>query len=307
VTTLGAVVPSHGRPEQLAACLAALGAQRRPLDQVVVALRAGDEASARVAADHGAFVVTVDEPGVLAAMVEGVRALSTDVVCFTDDDALAPPEWTERLLAHLASSTLVGGVGGRDVLADAQGRRRDEPTTPDVGRLTWYGRHVGNHHLGEGPVREVAFLKGVDCAYRRTALALPVGLRGTGAQVHFEVAVGRAMREDGWRLLYDPAAWVEHRPAERLGADQRDAPSATATSDAAYNLVVALGGWRGLVRAAWALVVGDRGCPGALRGLAALVGRDAATRTKVLPSMRGTGAGAVAILRRRGVAYVRFS
>jgi len=308
VPTLAVVIPTYRRPRELARCLAALALQTRPPDEVVVA--AFDDPDAAGVADRAPLtctLVAVDLPGAAAAMVAGTRATGARLICFTDDDAVPPPRWVERLEDALDDPT-VGGAGGRDVVVDeASGRTEDGTRTEDVGRLTWYGRHVGGHHLAEGAPRDVAFLKGVNAAYRREALGLPVGLRGGGAEVHLEVAVGRYARRRGYRLVFDPDATVEHRPAPRRGDDQRRAPTPSATEDAAYNLVVALGGWRGLTRVGYATVVGDRGAPGLVRAAVALVNGDETTARRLGPSVRGTLAGGWAILRRRGVSYATFA
>ena len=309
MTTYGVVVPTYHRPDALAACLEALAGQHLAPDAVVVVTRPEDRAAAGVAAmaPLHCTVVELDEPGVLAAMVAGARATTTDVVCFTDDDAVAPPTWLAQIAQVLGASTTVGAVGGRDVLIDPDGATRNERRTADVGRTTWFGRHIGNHHRGAGPPRDVEFLKGVNAAYRRQALGLPVGLRGAGAQAHFEVAAGRFARERGWRLVYDPELAVEHHPAPRHGADQREGPTGQAVSDAAYNMVLAIGGLRGLIRVAYATVVGDRGAPGVLRAAFALVQGDLATARRLGPSMRGSAAGGWALLRGRGVRYETFA
>jgi hypothetical protein len=307
VTTVAVVIPTHRRSGSLADCLAALGTQDRAPDEVLVVARTGDADSARVvaAAPIRCDYLELDEPGVLAAMAAGARVATSDVICFTDDDAAAPSGWLTGLLALLEAAPGVGAAGGRDELFDGD-VPRSEPRTSDVGRLTWFGRHVGNHHLGTGAPREVAFLKGVNAAYRRGALGIPRGLRGSGAQAHFEIAVGRFARSRGFTLLYDPELSVQHRPAGRLGEDTRADPSRVAMSDAAYNLVVAIGGVRGGVRSVYAVMVGDRGCPGLARGLLALVRHDPTTARKVVPSMRGTLAGGWALVRGRGVTYETF-
>src|ERR1019366_5849999 len=101
VTTVAVVVPTHHRPASLAACLGALAAQDRAPDEVLVVARAGDADSARVVADApiSCTYLELDEPGVLAAMAAGARASTSDVVCFTDDDAVAPTGWIAGLLA----------------------------------------------------------------------------------------------------------------------------------------------------------------------------------------------------------------
>lgn len=298
-------MPSYRRPEELARCLGALGAQRRTPDELVVVTRPRD-AAIEVAAGLGVRTIERDEPGVLAAMAAGARATHAEVVCFTDDDAIPGPDWTQRLSQLVTSDDLVGGAGGRDRVVHADGT--EELARPGkVGTLSWYGRHRGHHHLGTGDVREVAFLKGVNCAYRRAALALPRGLRGTGAQAHFEVAIGRRLRADGWRLLYDPSLVVEHRPAVRQGEDQRADPTPTAVADASYNLVAAIGGARGLVRVLYATALGDRGSPGLARGLVAIASGDAATARRVRPAVRGTLAGGADLLRGRTLGFETFA
>ena len=306
--TYGVVVPTFARPHDLARCLDALGRQRRAFDEIVVATRADDPEAARVARDAPTpcTVLEVVAHGALAAMAAGARATRADVICFTDDDAVPPEDWLERLAAAFEAAELVGGVGGRDEIVVDGRVADDEPRTRDVGRVAWFGRHVGGHHLGEGPARDVAFLKGVNCAYRRRALGLPVGLRGSGAQVHFEVAVGRHAHALGYRLLYDPTITVAHLPATRQGADQRDAPTSEAVRDAAYNLVVAIGGATGLVRVAYATLVGDRGAPGVARALLAFLRGDAETARRLRASVAGSLEGGWAILRRRGVRYETF-
>lgn len=303
--TLAVIVPSLQRPESLARCLDALAAQHRAPDELLVVTRPGDDAVG-IAQRHRARTIELDEPGVLAAMAAGVRASSAEVVCFTDDDATAPPEWTERLEALVWSGDRVGGAGGRDRVVYADGA--EELARPGrVGQLSWYGRHHGHHHLGTGTTREVAFLKGVNCAYRRAALGLPVGLRGSGAQAHFEIAVGRHARAQGWRLLYDPTIVVEHRPAERLGEDLRGAPSRTAVADASYNLVASIGGARGLLRVGYATVLGDRGSPGLLYGAIAAARGDRATARRTAPAVRGTLEAAGDLLRGRALRFETFA
>jgi GT2 family glycosyltransferase len=308
VTSFCAVVPTFGRPVELARCLDALGRQRRAFDEILVVIRVDDPVAAQVAASSPTrcTVLSLEEKGALAAMAAGARSTRAEVICFTDDDAVPPPEWLERLELALCSSELVGGAGGRDEIVGVADRAIDAARTNDVGRVTWYGRHVGGHHLGQGPPRDVSFLKGVNSAYRRRALGIPMGLRGTGAQAHLEIAVGRYARAHGYRLVYDPAITVEHHPAPRLGDDQRTVPSREAVGDAAYNLVVAIGGVTGLVRVLYATLVGDRGAPGLGRAAIAAMRGDHETTRRVVPSVTGSLAGGWALLRGRGVTYETF-
>jgi cellulose synthase/poly-beta-1,6-N-acetylglucosamine synthase-like glycosyltransferase len=203
-------------------------------------------------------------------MTAGVTATPSDIVAFIDDDAVAHPEWLARLVRHFDDSR-VGGVGGRDVI---MGVDSPDSLTLDVGRITSWGKLIGNHHLGQGEPREVMVLKAAGIAFRRSALALPQGLRGVGAQAHFEVGMSLSALRRGWRLIYDPTAKVDHYAAPRFDADRRERPDPVAVSDAAYNLVRCLLEqapelfWR---RAAYGLLVGDRRIPGLLRAGAGIL------------------------------------
>lgn len=295
------IVPTYRRPELLVRCLGALAAQTRPADRVIVVARLDDVASHDlVRAFDGPIrdlvLVTVDEPGVLAAMSAGLAASSAVVVAFTDDDAAPRPEWIERLLGHFEEPS-VGAVGGRDVVPG-----QEAPLTDRVGVFEKWGRVVGKHHLGRGPAREVDILKGVNMAFRAEALALaaPGVLRGSGAQVDFELLTCAYARRAGWRVVYDPAMLVDHEGAPRQGADQRVRPAASAVFDAAFNSVVAACALeaRGRV-AAYGLAVGTHDRPGIVRALAGLARRETEVLRRVVPALLGRLAGVLWLARHR--------
>lgn len=267
------LVPSYGRPESLTRCLAALGAQTRAPDEVVVGVRTGDDATVAVveaarATGLPVHVATVAAAGVVASMQAALEAATGDIVALTDDDARPFPAWIDGLLAHFQSAPNVGGVGGRDWQPYERGNARR------VGVVQWFGRVIGNHHLGAGPARDVDVLKGVNCSFRAPllrAVGFDGRLRGTGAQVHWELGVCLPLRRAGWRLVYDPAVAVDHDLAPRLDADllHRGHFSVAPMVDAVHNESVTLGsdrswGWR-LLHLTWALVIGTFDAPGVLQ------------------------------------------
>ncbi len=266
------VIPSYHRPEALRCCLDALARQERAPEECVVVIRDDDHASAALLAETPwATMVTVDQPGAVHAMTAGALASTGAVIAFTDDDARPHPDWVARLVAAYEKDPSIAAVGGRDIIYDGDHQRAVTLTT-DVGRLTWFGRLIGNHHRGEGGPRDVVVLKGVNSSYRRESLALPDGLRGTGTQIHFEVAMGLRIVTAGGRLVYDPTIQVDHHPAERQDADTREAPPASAIAAHAYNLTMSiamLGTTRLLLRCLYAVGVGDAAMPGV--GRAALL------------------------------------
>ncbi|MBI2407298.1 MAG: glycosyltransferase [Gemmatimonadetes bacterium] len=265
------LVPSYRRPESLARCLAALAAQERVPDEVVVGVRAGDTETvkaAHTAGDGGLNVRTAiaTEDGVIAAMQAALDAATGDVIALTDDDARPRRAWISGLLAHLESASNVGGAGGRDWQPYERG------DVARVGIVQWFGRVIGNHHLGAGAARDVDVLKGVNCAFRAPllrAVGFDHRLRGTGAQLHWELGVCLPLRRAGWRLIYDPSVAVDHDVAPRHAGDalHRGVFAVAPLVDAVHNETVAVIEGRGRAwRAgylAWALLVGTGEAPGA--------------------------------------------
>jgi glycosyltransferase involved in cell wall biosynthesis len=289
MNTLSLVIPSYQRPEQLRHCLASAAAQSHSLLEIVVVIRHDDDRTREALAGRDVRIVEVSEPGVLAAMIAGAAASVGSIIGFSDDDATLSPTWCEQVLSTFddPANEDVGGLGGRDHIFDG-GSARETTLTKDVGRVSFWGRLVGNHHRGLGRVDRVHVLKGVNSAYRRSVLGLPLGLRGDGAQAHYEVAVGAYVRRRGSHLRYDANLTVEHRPAPRSDDDQRVVPSSTAVANSAFNLMRPLSASQQSRRWMYVHVVGDRACPGVLRCVVAALRSDHVTLARRAPSWRAT-------------------
>ncbi len=264
---------------------------RRP-DQVVVAVPASDVATRSVAErwrSRTPFPIAVcpmPGAGVTDAVRAAVDAAVGDVVALTDDDAVPRPDWLERLGSHYRRPG-VGGAGGRDVLHCLDGTAGGAARA--VGRMTWYGRMAGPRELGRGAVHLVDLLKGVNLSLRRELWVLDPGLRGCGDdQPMWELAVCLRARSQGWKLVYDPAAVVDRYPAPRAG--DRHPGSAAVRGAVAYNETLSALRWcRWGQKAsflAYALLVGSRGRPGLLAGLAQLGSGEPAAAAAVTCCLR---------------------
>lgn len=266
------IVPSYRRVQSLERCLQAIAAQSRAPDEVIVGIRSDDADSARAVASIARHYVaplrcaSASVPGVVAAMNAALAACRADsaIIALTDDDTEPRRDWLERLAAYF-DDPRVGGAGGRDWQPHERGDRAV------VGRVQWFGRMIGNHHLGAGPARDVDVLKGANCAYRAPllrALGFDTRLAGDGAQLFWELALCLPVRRAGWRLIYDPAIAVEHHVEPRSDGDQlhRGVFAPAPLSDATHNAtLVLLENTRGFARVAfviWALLVGTRHEPG---------------------------------------------
>ena len=115
------VIPTRGRPEKLARCLASLALQSLPshlFDVIVV----DDGSPQPVAKDIGealpmtCTVLHTAHGGPAAARNRGIAHSTARIVAFTDDDCEPEPAWLERLIDALAR-TGAPGVGGRVVNA----------------------------------------------------------------------------------------------------------------------------------------------------------------------------------------------
>ncbi len=196
-------VCSRDRPDELAACLAAVQAVLTAADELLVVDSASvTDRTAEVAAAAGARVVREPEPGLSRARNAALRAAERDVVAYTDDDCRPGPAWTSAVAAAFGADANLGFVTGRVlgegggapvvVLADTEARTFD-PTTPLEG-------------LGHGANMAV-----------RVAAARVVGgfdeLLGAGARFRAgeDTDMFRRLLHAGWHGRYEPAAVVTHR------------------------------------------------------------------------------------------------
>ncbi|MGO9959531.1 MAG: glycosyltransferase family 2 protein [Solirubrobacteraceae bacterium] len=292
---IAVVVAAFRRPDSLSRCLEGLRLQTLPAAEVVVIVDPIDEASDRLVAERAVDwpELRVARPathGTVAAYNRGIAATRMELIAFVDDDAVPQPEWLELIVRTFEQDERIAGVGGRDIVVEngrvlelprrLWGRRR----TPTVGRITWFGRMIANHHVGVGGPRDVDVLKGVNMSFRRVAVAghgFDERVRGHGAQVHSELSICLPLRRRGLRIVYDPAIAVVHHPAPRLAGDQRDDISNEAIANAAHNEALQILDYcdalRRVMFAVWGGAVGTTAAPGlAVLGRDLLWGRPAA-------------------------------
>jgi cellulose synthase/poly-beta-1,6-N-acetylglucosamine synthase-like glycosyltransferase len=271
------LVPTYRRPQDLKRCLTALQKQIRPANEVLVTVRDIDAETWTFLATFDPQslpikVLTITVPGVVAAINLGFESAIGDIISITDDDAAPHPDWLELIHHHFHSDDRIGGVGGRDYVY--LGTQLLEGAEPVVGKLQWFGRMVGNHHLGIGLAREVDLLKGVNMSFRTSAitgLRCDDRLKGTGAQVHYEVALCLTVKQLGWKLIYDPAIAVDHYPAQRFDEDERKRFSAVATANIVHNETFILLNHSSLqqrfIYGCWFVIVGTRSAFGLVQML----------------------------------------
>jgi glycosyltransferase involved in cell wall biosynthesis len=240
------IIPTYRRPESLARCLRALTAQSRRPDEILVVARREDEASQQVACEYGGTAIRLvmldvpsGRPGVVTALNAGVHASLGEIVCLTDDDAEPHSDWISRIIVAFEDDDCVGAVGGRDWIYDVD--RLEHGTDAIVGTVSRWGRVVGRHHRGAGPPRDVAVLKGVNLSVRGDLIrevGLDTRLRGKSTEHHWELSLCLRLLRMGFRIVYDPAIAVDHRPQPRVAEAREFGPRQV--RDAAHNQTLAL-------------------------------------------------------------------
>ncbi|MEH2464459.1 glycosyltransferase family 2 protein [Nostoc sp.] len=291
------LIPTYRRPQDLSRCLLALQEQTKPVDQMIVVVRDTDTETWQFFSQFKAdnlplHTVKVTQSGVVAALNAGLAAVEGDIVSITDDDAAPHPDWLERIAAYFTCDSRLGGLGGRDWIH--HGSKLENESRLVVGQLQWFGRVIGNHHLGVGEPREVDVLKGVNMSFRKEAigqLRFDERMRGTGAQVHFEMAFTLALKRAGWKIIYDPNVAVDHYPAQRFDEDQRNNFNEIAFINLVHNetlvLLEHLPFIRRIVFLFWAVFVGTCDSLGFVQWLRFLPSQGQLAGKKLLASWRG--------------------
>jgi glucosyl-dolichyl phosphate glucuronosyltransferase len=186
--------------------------------EVLVVVDHNDELYERLAAtvDDVTVVKNTGPRGLSGARNTGVGLADSDVVAFLDDDAIAAPDWLERLMA-LYDDPEVLGVGGRV-----------QPLW-EAGRPGYFGEEldwiVGCSHRGLPRVAsEVRNVIGANMSFRTDVIrtvggfnhslgrqgSTPLGCEET------EICIRSTMGAPGCRIVYEPAALVRHHvPANR--------------------------------------------------------------------------------------------
>ncbi len=279
--TIGVLVCTWRRPDSLTRCLGGLSLQQRTPDDVMIVVRETDLATQQFLksrSDDGLPIrmLLVAPPGTVAALNTGLSSCSADILAICDDDTVAHPDWLQRIFEHFAQDSNLGGLGGRDRCHN--GLSFDDRKMAVVGKLQWFGRMIGYHHVGFGKPRDVHMLKGANMSYRAQAIArqrFDIRLRGSGAQAYEDIAFSLGVRRAGWKLVYDPAVMVDHYEGPR--DDTRHYSSTMPVKDVegfrdfAYNGVVAI--WdefsifRHLVFLVWSMLIGVRVCPGLVQAI----------------------------------------
>ena len=228
---ISVIVPTYRRREYLKRCLEGLARQTKRPDEVIVVVRDTDTVSQQMVTQLqielrkslNMKVSSVHKSGHEPALNAGLNEARGNIICFTDDDAEPWSDWIERIEKHFRDPT-IAAVGGRDiVIVDGE---PIEGQCKVVGKMFWFGRYIGNHHLElqrDKPV-EVDLLKGVNMAFRSSYLdgICFGGYLELQAGSNWELDLCLSIKEKTGRIVYDPELRVDHYAAPRLWGTGRE-------------------------------------------------------------------------------------
>jgi glycosyltransferase involved in cell wall biosynthesis/GT2 family glycosyltransferase len=200
------------RLDVLSQALESVRAQSAPAHEIVLCVDHSPEllAEARRRWPELHLVENREEQGLSGARNSGVAECSGEVVAFLDDDALAAPDWLERLGEAYRDPNVLG-AGGTVRPAWVEGKPGWFPPEFD-----WV---VGCTHSGMPRRREaVRNLVGANMSLRREALVELGGFRHELGRVgtipagceETDLCIRISQRWPDGKILYDPAAAVDH-------------------------------------------------------------------------------------------------
>jgi len=213
------IVPTWNRVALLTQCLKSIERQSVKPDEVIVVFRDIDLDTEKFLAAHVTTLKLIYKKisvsGVIHAENLGIRSSTGDILFFIDDDGEAPVNWISTIVDHFKTDANILGVGGPDYIVNEPDKNYRK-VVKEVGKISWYGKVVGNHHHTPCSKMEVDVLKGVNMAFRREVV-VPLDSNldsehsyGNGAYWELDLCMQIKNNHPYGIFLFEPSIDVNH-------------------------------------------------------------------------------------------------
>ncbi len=201
---ISVVVPAYNAASTLDACLQALQAQSTPKEVEVIVVDDGstDDTAQVVQQYPGVRLLHQEHAGPAAARNRGIQEARGGVVLFTDADCRPLPGWIDQLSRPILSGEAVG----------AKGTYCTDQRAP-VARFVQQEYEEKYNHMRRAP--QIDFVDTYSAGYRRDVLIGCGAFDPTFPNASVEdQELSFRLTEQGYRLVFVPAAVVRHRHAD---------------------------------------------------------------------------------------------
>ena len=281
--TTSVLVVSWERPELLERLIRSLWKQTRLPTEIVVCWQS-DDLPTYVKLDQLRSCPTIPCPlvivhladnGIVPAENLALDSSSGDLILMIDDDAIAPPDWIDRIVSFHDSHPLCGAFGGPADCWTANGERLPINPRRPVAGLSWLGRITTNLHDQPvewrlQPPHRVDHLVGYNLSLKRSAFDRFEDRLKPYWQL-FELDACLTASSRGFEIWFDPDLVVEHRVGYSTGvyAPGREGDWSIRFENSSFNQALVLskhtkGFWKRLLRWLYLIFVGTSSTPGPL-------------------------------------------
>jgi GT2 family glycosyltransferase len=158
--------------------------------------------------NFSAKTITIKKPVSMATAINtGLKLIKGDIVCFTDPYTIPYENWIQKIIETYKSDKNIGAVGGMDEIY-RYNKLVPPKSVKHIGKLTFYGRLIGNHHSFVNTVEEIDFLKGSNMSFRKDLMT------NFDEQIigfyWWEQPVCLKIKSSGHKLIYNPDIKIKH-------------------------------------------------------------------------------------------------
>jgi GT2 family glycosyltransferase len=208
MTRTSVVIPNWNGRAWLPDCLAALAAQQRPADEVIVVDNgSGDGSLAYLASEHPSVTtIALDaNTGFAHAANRGWQAACGELIALINTDVVLAPDWLARMTAALEAAPTAAAVACKMLsLADPSRVYDAGDVLRRDGACEQRGRFMRDDGRWDGPGEVFGACAGA-ALYRRAALAAIGGFDERYFAYLEDVDLALRLRLAGWECRYEPA------------------------------------------------------------------------------------------------------